>query len=215
MKYLKKLNYFFKFTRVNIIFYIVCFVEENYIEKIFNQIYRLYLSIVNENVFIHLDVWEMLKNMRFNEVSNLITKQPNIINSMRGRYNRTLLMVAARNQRKDCVVFLLNQPHDVSVVNDGWNVLHYIIDYNYDDEAIELLECLDISQLNNNIINQQNLYKLTPLHYAAVLNRHKSIRWLLKHGANPSHKDGDGLRPDEYDDCDDETKSIILAHRKW
>ena len=158
----------------------------------------------------------MLENMRFNEVSNLIAKQRNIINSMRGDYNRTLLMEAAINQRKDFVVFLLNQPHDVSVVDDdSWNVLHYIVRYNDDDDVIEMFKCLDISQLNNNIINQQNINKQTPLHYAARYNNHKSIRWLLNHGADTSLKDRRGLLPDEDNWCDDETKSIIRAHRKW
>ena len=158
----------------------------------------------------------MLENMRFNEVSNIIAKKPHIINSMRGRYdNRTLLMEAADNQRKDCVVFLLNQPHDVSVVDDGdWNVLHYIVDFNNDDDVIEMLKCLDISQLNNNIIDQQDIIvKQTPLHFAAWDNKHKSIRWLLNHGADTSLKDDRGLLPGEYGD--DETKRIIRAHRKW
>ena len=157
----------------------------------------------------------MLRDKRFNEVSNIITKKPHIINSMRGDGNRTLLMEAALNKRKDCVLFLLNQPHDVSVVDDdGYNVLHYIVFYNYDDDAIELLECLHISQLNN-IINQQDKHKRTPLHYAAINNRHKSIRWLLNHGADTSLKDLYGRLPDEHDRCDDETKRIIRAHRKW
>ena len=159
----------------------------------------------------------MLKNMRFNEVSNIIAKKPHIINSMRGRYgNRTLLMEAARNRRKDCVVFLLNQPHDVSVVNDGGrNVLHFIVRYNDDDDVIEMFKCLDISQLNNNIINQQNIIKQTLLHYAAWYNKHKTIRWLLNHGADTSLKDRDGLLPGESSRCNDKTKRIIRSYRKW
>ena len=158
----------------------------------------------------------MLRDQRFNEVFNIIAKQPHIINSMRGFRNHTLLMWAARNRRKDCVVFLLNQPHDVSVVDDGGsNVLHRIVVRNDDDEAIEMFKCLDISQLNNNIINKQNIIKKTPLHYAAWRNNHKSIRWLLNHGADPSIKDLLGLLPDEDDRCDDETKSIIRSYRKW
>ena len=167
-------------------------------------------------LFIYLDVWEMLSNKRFNEVSNIIAKQPHIINSMRGIFNRTLLMEAAHKQRKDCVKFLSNQPHDVSVVDDvGENVLHWIVGNN-DDDVIEMLKCLDISQLNNNIINQQdNIFKRTPLHFAAIYNKHKSIRWLLNHGADTSLKDRFGKLPDEHKYCDDETKSIIRSYRKW
>ena len=158
----------------------------------------------------------MLIDERFEEVSNILTNKPNVINSMRGSLNHTLLMEAARNQRKDCVVFLLNQPHDVSVVDDvGHNVLHFIVGFNDDDQAIELMKCLDISQLNNNIINQQNIAKRTPLHHAAIRNHHKSIRWLLEHGADPLIKDDRGLLPGEWDECDDETKRIIRSFRKW
>ena len=168
-------------------------------------------------LFIYLDVWEMLQNMNFNEVSNIIAKKPNIINSMRGELNNTLLMEAADNQRKDCVKFLLNQPHDVSVVDYfGWNVLHFIVVRNNDNNVIEMLECLDISQLNNNMINKQdNFGKITPLHHAAWDNKHKSIRWLLKHGADTSLKDYGGRLPGEHDLCDDETISIIRSYRKW
>ena len=167
-------------------------------------------------LFIYLDVWKMLENMRFDEVSNIVAKKPHIINLMRRRYfNHTLLMEAAFNRRKDCVEFLSNQPHDVSVVDDGGeNVLHYIV-CNNDDVFIELLECLDISQLNNIINQQDNIFKRTPLHLEAERNQHKPIRWLLKHGADPSLKDRRGLLPDEYDRCDDETKSIIRSYRKW
>jgi len=160
------------------------------------------------------DVWEMLDKKQFDKVSSLLTKQPNIINSLRGGYNEyTLMMKAANIQRKDCVEFLSKKPHDVSVVDeDGENVLHYIVLFYNDDVAIEMLKCLDVSQLNNNFINQQNNNKRTPLHDAAMLNRHKSIRWLLKNGADVSLKDDDGLRPYEYHSCYDETKRIILQY---
>ena len=81
------------------------------------------------------------------------------------------------------------------------------------DDAIELLKCLDVSQLNKNIINQQDNNKLTPLHHAAIENRHKTIRWLCEHGADVSLKDVRGKRPYEHDWCDEETRSIILQYK--
>ena len=160
----------------------------------------------------------MLENNSFDEVKTLIAKQPNIVNLLRNRFNYTLLMKAAFNERKDFFTFFATQPHDVSVVDDngGLNVLHYIVMCNDDDVAIEMLRCLDTSQLNHNVINKQTeYYKQTLLYYAATFNRHKSIEWLLKHGADPSLEDRHGLFPDEHRHCDEETKRIIRSYRKW
>ena len=155
----------------------------------------------------------MLKKRKFDKLSSLLTQQPNIINSLRGGNEQTLMMYAVRNHRKDCVNFLSKKPHDVSVVDvNGWNVLHNIV-CNDDDNVIELLKCLDVSQLNKNIINQQTKYKHTPLHYAAMRNNHKTIRWLCEHGADASLKDDRGERPYEYRWCNEETRSIILQYK--
>ena len=78
-----------------------------------------------------------------------------------------------------------------------------------------MLNSLDISQLNDDVINKQNKYKETPLHRAAWKNKHKSMVWLMDQGADRSLKDVDGLRPDEYSDCSDETKNIIRSFKKW
>ena len=75
------------------------------------------------NLFIYLDVLEMLDERKFDKLSSLLTQQPNIINSLRDEHELTLMMNAAHNQRNDFVNFLLKKPHDVSVVDvDGFNV---------------------------------------------------------------------------------------------
>ena len=162
----------------------------------------------------------MLSDKKFDDVSKIIKEQPNLINSMRGGGESTFLMYAAINQRKDIVEYLLNQQHDLSVVDDddddGCNVLHYIVWFNDDDVAFELLKSLEISQLNDDVINKQdNNYKQTPLHYAAMNNKHKSIVWLMDQGADPSLKDDDDERPGESRLCSDETKNIIRNFKKW
>ena len=147
----------------------------------------------------------MLDERKFDKLSSLLTQQPNIINSLRDEDDETLMMYAADNRRKDCVNFLLKKPHDVSVVDMfGHNVLYHIVWWNDDDDAIELLKYLDVSQLNKNIINQQTNNKRTPLHYAAIENNHKAIRWLCEHGADASLKDFHGKRPYEHEDCTEE-----------
>ena len=141
--------------------------------------------------FYFLDVWKMLKDKKLDDVSRIIKEQPNLINSMRGDWERTFLMYAAEFNRKDIVEYLSNQQQDLSVVDDyGENVLHCIVRYNDDDDfTFEMLNSLDISQLDDDVINKQNNYKRTPLHYAAIKNNHKSIVWLMDQGADPSLKD--------------------------
>ena len=157
----------------------------------------------------------MLLDKKFDDVSRIIKQKPNLINSMRGGRGYTFLIHAAIAERKDIVGYLSNQQHDLSIVNDyGWNVLHLIVGRNDDDVAFEMLNSLDVSQLNDDVINKQdNINKQTPLHFAAWLNRHKSIVWLMDQGADPSLKDVRGLRPGE--DGSDETKNIIRNFKKW
>ena len=158
----------------------------------------------------------MLEDKKFDDVSRIIKEKPNFINSMRGGMGRTFLMYAARYHREDIVGYFLNQQHDLSVVsNNGWNVLHDIVLFNDDDVAYESLISLDISQLNDDVINKQTIYKQTPLHYAAWMNRHKSIVWLMNQGADRSLKNVDGERPGEDRRCSDETKNIIRKFKKW
>ena len=158
----------------------------------------------------------MLKDKKFDDVSRIIKQKPNLINSMRGEWGSTFLMDAAFYNRKDIVGYISNQQHDLSVVNvNGRNVLHYIVLFNGDDVAFELLNSLDFSQLNDDVINKQNNDKRTPLHYAAMKNNHKSMVWLMDQGADPSLKDKYGRRPDEHRRCSDETKNIIRNFKKW
>ena len=157
----------------------------------------------------------MLIDKKLDDVSSIIKEQPNLINSMRGYKGRTFLIHAARDHRKDIVGYLSNQQHDLSVVNDrGNNVLYFIVSFNDDDVAIEMLNSLDISQLNDDVINKQNNNKRTPLHHAAGKNKHKSIVWLMDQGADPSLKNVRGERPGEHYGCSDETKNIIRNFKK-
>ena len=161
----------------------------------------------------------MLKDNKFDDVSRIIKEQPNLINSMRGEDGLTFLMEAAFYHRKDIVGYLSNQQHDLSVVDDDgdWNVLHWIVVRNVDDVAFEMLNSLDISQLNDDVINKQtNKYKHTPLHCATMYNNHKSMVWLMDQGADPSLKNVYGQRPGEHSRCcSDETKNIIRNFKKW
>ena len=124
-------------------------------------------------------------------------------------------MEGAGNKDTKIVSLLSKRGHDLSIVNDkhGRNVLHRIV-LNNDDVSLELLNSLDATQLSSDVINLQNNFDDTPLHYAAWRNMHKSIVWLLDHGADGSHKDHRGQRPGEQPLCDDETRRLIESFRK-
>ena len=191
----------------------------NYIDQTFRCCCEMKRRIFETSFifFYFLDVWKMLFDNKFDDVSRIIKEKPNLINAMRGVLGLTFLMNAAYFKRKDIVEYLLNQQHDLSVVNDdGSNVLHFIVLYNDDGVAFELLNSLEISQLNDDVINKQNNNsKQTPLHFAAWLNKHKSMVWLMDQGADRSLKDFNGRRPDESRLCSDETKNIIRNFKKW
>ena len=153
----------------------------------------------------------------FYGVLELINTEPNIVNSLRNHDDKTFMILAGFNKQKRSVEFLSTQPHDISVVDDnGCNVLHYMVDGKDDDDAIEMLNYLDISQLNKNVINKQNCFmRETPLHIAAIGNLHKTISWLIDQGADFSLKDCCGLLPGEHRNSDEITKQIIRNYRKW
>ena len=149
------------------------------------------------------------------EFDSLLKEQPDVTNSLRGgQYERTLLMKGAIYGDTQIVSLLFKREHDLSVVDvDGDNVFHWIVVNNdNDDDSLGLLNSLDATNISD-VINNQNRFKYTPLHLAAWRNMHKSIVWLLEHGANPTLNNIDGKRPDEHDECDDVTKRLIRSFR--
>ena len=149
------------------------------------------------------------------EFDDLLEKQPDIVNSLRGNYGWTLLMMGCFKGHQKIVSLLSQRDHDLSIFNDdGLNVLHFIVWNNDDDVSLELLNIIDSSQISDIVNEQTNKYDNdTPLHHAARWNMHKSIVWLLEHGADPSFKIH-GRCPDEQDRCGDETIRLIRSFLK-
>ena len=161
----------------------------------------------------------MLEAKNFKKFEEIVETKPNIINGLRGgRFNWTLLMWAALNERLDIFQHIVSSyEQDVSVVDDlHQNVFHFIADYCPDDMAIEMMTLVDQHQKVpwNDVLNQQDYIKDTPLHKAARYNRHKTIRFLLDKGADCEVRNEDNERPDELPGCDVETKRIIRQYRK-
>ena len=145
------------------------------------------------------------------EFDALLKEQPDITNSLREEYGRTLLMYGAMRGDTQIVSLLSKRDHDLSVVDViGENALRWIVVHD-DDDTLKLLKSLDATQLSSDVINKPtHKYNDTPLHVAAKWNHHKSIVWLLEHGSDPLLKNNHGERPDEHGfRCDDKTKKII------
>ena len=146
-------------------------------------------------------------------MKRIIDKTPQLFNSLRygGLSNRTLLMESAVKNNMKLFEFIAQQKLDVSVVdvfND--NIFHHVVCYNTDEQSMKMLNLLiNTTDDIKSMINQQNNSKRTPSHWAAGKNRHRSIEWLIRHGADVHMKDFQGNRPDEHSRCDDETKNII------
>ena len=99
----------------------------------------------------------------------------------------------------------------------GENIFHWIVDLRSDDDAMKMLTFIDEEYSSiqwRQLLNQQNYDKRTPLHEAAMLNKHRSINFMLERGANAEVKDVVGDRPDEWYYVDEETKKLFLRHRE-
>uniref|UniRef100_A0A7M5XL89 Uncharacterized protein n=1 Tax=Clytia hemisphaerica TaxID=252671 RepID=A0A7M5XL89_9CNID len=117
---------------------------------------------------------------------------------------------AVYGDRFDVFVHLMKYPQDFSLVNndDGSNVLHWVGRYG----TVRFLEQFG-QQTIKKLIDGRDKNNITPLHWAAYLNKHDVIRWLLAKGANPELKDFRGQRPDEQYGCDGVTKEIFRSFR--
>uniref|UniRef100_A0A7M5UZJ2 Uncharacterized protein n=2 Tax=Clytia hemisphaerica TaxID=252671 RepID=A0A7M5UZJ2_9CNID len=155
------------------------------------------------------DVWyDILKEKNFVKFEEIFQQNPNIVNSLRGAYGWTLLMKAVYEDRFDVFVHLMEYPQDFSLVSDnGQNILHYVGLVG----TVRYLEKFD-QQTIKMLINGRTKQNETPLHKAALRNKHNIIRWLLAKGANPELKDIYGQRPDEQR-CDGVTKEIFRSFR--
>lgn len=190
--------------------------------------------IVESFVSLKKDIWRMLEGKHFNDVTTIMSEQPtNINNSLRSKWGWTLLMKAAIEKQLEIFRFLASKPQDITVVNNvesRWNVLHFIVLHNEDKIALEMMKCLDTttqllkngeitackdSNDSNEAINQQtSSNQLTPLHLAAYINKHQTIKWLLSKGANPLVTNSCGQCPGQHSRSNSETKQIIQHFKK-
>uniref|UniRef100_A0A7M5VEG7 Uncharacterized protein n=1 Tax=Clytia hemisphaerica TaxID=252671 RepID=A0A7M5VEG7_9CNID len=154
-------------------------------------------------------VWKILLEKKFAKFEEIFHQKPNIVNSLRGIYDRTLLMTAVNDDRFDVFVHLMKYPQDFSLVSkQGYNVLHFVGWYG----KVRPLEMFD-QQTIEKLIDGRDEENNTPLYVAAFFNNHDVIRWLLAKGADHELKNKFGQRPDEMDECDDVTKEIFRSFR--
>ena len=115
---------------------------------------------------------------------------------------------------EDAFNYLINFTQDFSVVNgSGWNIVHCIA-ISLDD-VVRSRMLMKLSEKTNveSLINNKDHYGGTPLHIAALRNRHRLIETIVKLGGDVNIKDNDNRLPDEQDRCDGETKRILQRLR--
>ena len=150
-----------------------------------------------------------MEEKNLEKFEEIFQEKPSIINSLRGDFNKTLLMETVWTKRFDIFVHLMKFAQDFSLVDKyGWNVLHRVSWFGTVD-WLKLFSQKTIERL----INRTDNVKRTPLHHAAYMNKHKVIEWLLAKGSDPNLENKDGQRPDEDIDCDDVTKEIFQSFR--
>ena len=112
--------------------------------------------------------------------------------------------------------YLIKKPQDFSVVaRDGEDIINYIaLSFRGDDEISES-QLIKLSHKTNveSLINKRNVHGDTPLHVAARWNNYRTIARLISMGSDVNVRNNYNELPDENNDCDDETKSIIRQSR--
>ncbi|WP_107736993.1 ankyrin repeat domain-containing protein [Neisseria subflava] len=89
-------------------------------------------------------------------------------------------------------IFLENKLSDIKKVTslDKWNYLHRILCYS--EPKVELIQFY----IDNGVdVDAQDIYGMTPLHYALRSKNAEAAIALLKAGANPNLPNQDGLIP--------------------
>ena len=125
-------------------------------------------------------------------------------------------MEAAYDGKQNSFDKLLKYPQDISIVDHvGENVFHYVICYRNDEWLDKLKKQVNDAKKLKELLNREANDGWTPLHWAARLNRHQSIKWLLLNGDDVNATTNYG---DLADDVSDDAETIILIreHRdKW
>ena len=169
-------------------------------------------------MFFHLDVWNLLEIEDFNTFDEIIENNPNIVSSLRDNGNRTLLMNAVLMKNFDAFKHILLYGQDFTVVDENnSNVFHWIPASCPDELAVKMFDLINQKHIVQwkNVLNHQDKYKGTTLHTAAWHNKHQTIQWMMQKRIDTQIRDEDGRRPDEQNECDEETKKLIRRSPKY
>ncbi|XP_057311898.1 E3 ubiquitin-protein ligase TRIM56-like [Hydractinia symbiolongicarpus] len=160
------------------------------------------------------------KSYSFEEIENIIINgdvktfqsilidHPSIV-KMRGVYETTLLMEAARYNKPSIVKCLINAGSDVYAVDKvKWNAYHYSAYYGHHD-VLKVLINHDVTNINNVNINNN-----TPLHFASAYGHIECVKLLL----SIPHIDvniRDNWNETAYDvACNNTIKRLLQEHQR-
>ena len=125
---------------------------------------------------------------------------PNIFNELRDEnmFNQTLLHTTCYQSDVDSVKFLLKYNSNIAIQDDmGYTAYHFTM---FCKDPIEILNLLMWSTTSRNVINITDNYGRSPLHYAVMFNRVKTVEWLIKKTQiDVDIVDNDGLTADHID----------------
>ena len=149
---------------------------------------------------------ELLEDKDFEKFEEMVHENRHLINCLRDDDDQTLLMIAVLSN-DDVFDYLIKKSQDFSIVSRGWKIIHYIVLSGDDDEKCES-RLIKLSHKTNveSLINERDVNGQTSLHYAAIMNKHRTIAWLISMGSDVNVRDNYNKLPDEQDFCDDEKK---------
>ena len=163
------------------------------------------------------DVLNLLKKKKFDEFDSIIRTDPQHINSLRDSDGFTLLMRVVGDFETFKHLVRFHHPNLSMIDKNGRNIFHFIVVLRSDDDAMKMLTFIDEEYSSiqwRQLLNQQNYDKRTPLHEAAMLNKHRTISFYLERGTDVEMKDDSGFRPDKWILVDEETKKFDQHREK-
>src|SRR6185503_551080 len=144
---------------------------------------------------------------RYDQVSDVLVKQPNLDPNARGLNGATALSSYVWREQRDAVAKLLERGADVNAQdNDGDAPLHGAAQSGN-------VEIIDLLLARGAKVDLKNKQGGTPLMWAAVFGHEDAARRLLERGADPSLKDNEGMTARDWAIKNKREKLVALLQR--
>jgi len=159
----------------------------------------------------------MLRKRQFDVVEQMIIDIPHMLTSFRGFADTTLLMNAGLLMNPRIFQFLVQFEQDFTVVDRRrHNITYYICQSRIYGivEKFDLLKSRTSHQAFTRLLNHLDDHGDSIIHFAAAMNNHIVINYLIENDADVNIRNNEGELPEDNKHCDKETKRLIRQHRK-